>query len=167
MATSVTRRTFLSRSARAAALAPVLATRQAWSANDRLGMAVIGLRGIGNSHLKRILARPDADCLAVCDVDQEFRQRAAETVKQATGRKPRVVSDFRHLLDDDAIDAVVIATPHHWHAPIAVRALRAGKDLYLEKPRQPRVPGGDECWPIPPRNTAASCSTAPRCARAR
>ena len=133
----LTRRNFLSRSARGAALgalAPVLATRRVWSANDRLGMAVIGLRGIGNSHLKRILARPDTDCLAVCDVDVEFQERAAATVMQATGRKPRVVSDFRHLLDDDAIDAMVIATPHHWHAPIAVRALRAGKDLYLEKP---------------------------------
>ncbi|MYC81336.1 MAG: Gfo/Idh/MocA family oxidoreductase [Acidobacteria bacterium] len=133
----LTRRTFLSRSARGAALgalSPVLAARRAWSANDRLGMAVIGLRGIGFSHLKRILAGPDTDCLAVCDVDREFRERAVETVKQATGRKPKAVVDFRHLLDDPAIDAVVIATPHHWHAPIAVRALRAGKDLYVEKP---------------------------------
>ena len=105
-------------------------------------MAVIGLRGIGFSHLKRILSRPDAVCLAVCDVDQEFRQRAAATVKHATGRKPRVVGDFRHLLDDPSIDAIVIATPHHWHAPIAVRALQAGKDLYVEKPASHVVPGG-------------------------
>ena len=137
MLNPLTRRTFLSRSARGAALGalgPVLAARRAWSANDRLGMAVIGLRGIGFSHLKRILSRPDTDCLAVCDVDAEFRQRAAATVKQATGRKPKVVVDFRHLLDDPSIEAMVIATPHHWHAPIAVRALQAGKDLYVEKP---------------------------------
>ena len=79
----LTRRNFLSRSARGAALGalgPVLATRRVWSANDRLGMAVIGLRGIGNSHLKRILERPDTDCLAVCDVDVEFQERAAATV---------------------------------------------------------------------------------------
>ena len=100
---TLSRRTFLSRSASGAALGalgPVLAGRRAWSANDRLGMAVIGLRGIGFSHLKRILSRPDTVCLAVCDVDREFRRRAAATVKQATGRKPRVVGDFRHLLDD-------------------------------------------------------------------
>ena len=80
---SLNRRTFLSRSAHGAALGalgPVLAARRAWSANDRLGMAVIGLRGIGYSHLKRILSRPDTVCLAVCDVDAEFRERAAETV---------------------------------------------------------------------------------------
>ncbi len=68
MLKSLSRRTFLSRSARGAALGalvPVLAARRAWSANDRLGMAVIGLRGIGFSHLKRILARPDTVCLVV------------------------------------------------------------------------------------------------------
>ena len=68
MLKSLTRRTFLSRSARGAALGalgPVLAARRAWSAKDRLGMAVIGLRGIGYGHLKRILSRPDTVCVVV------------------------------------------------------------------------------------------------------
>ncbi len=134
---SLTRRSFLSQSVQGAtlgALSPFLSAGSSWSANDRLGLAVIGVRGIGYGHLKRILSRPDTVCLAVCDVDREFLQRAGATVKQETGRMPKMVSDFRRLLDDPSIDALVIATPHHWHVPMAVRALEAGKDLYLEKP---------------------------------
>jgi len=65
--------------------------------------------------------------------------RAAKTVKETTGEEPALVGDFRRLLDDRRVEAVVVATPHHWHCPIAVRALGAGKDVYVEKPAS--------CWP--------------------
>ena len=55
-------------------------------------------------------------------------------MQQASGKAPRAEGDFRRVLDDPSIDAVIAATPHHWHAPIAVRALEAGKHVYLEKP---------------------------------
>jgi predicted dehydrogenase len=60
--------------------------------------------------------------------------RAEQTVKESNLKSPALVGDFRRLLDDKAVDAVIIATPHHWHGPIAVRALQAGKDVYVEKP---------------------------------
>src|SRR5262249_44766572 len=62
---------------------------------------------------------------------------AAAAVEKAQGKAPAVVDDFRRVLDDQAIDAVFVATPHHWHAPIALRALQAGKHVYVEKPASP------------------------------
>ena len=77
-----------------------------------------------------------------CDVDQSMLDRESKKVHDATGQWPKLAKDFRHVLDDPSIDAVVIATPHHWHVPMAVRALRAGKDVYLEKPGSHRFREG-------------------------
>ena len=104
------------------------------SANDRVSVAVVGLRGMGRGHVDRLLKAPDAVCASLCDIDQSMLDREQEKVFQATGKRPRGVKDFRHILDDASVDAVVVATPHHWHVHMALPALRAGKDVYLEKP---------------------------------
>jgi predicted dehydrogenase len=97
-------------------------------------VGLIGVGGMGLGHVKRLLDRQDATVAAVCDVDQQMRDRAADAVRQATGKSPATIGDFRKLLDDKSIDAVVVATPHHWHCAVAMRAMEAGKDVYLEKP---------------------------------
>ena len=102
--------------------------------NDQIQVAVIGVRGMGGGHIKRLVNRSDVHLAALCDVDRQVLARGGQAVHDAKGYKPRLVADFRRVLDDKRIDAVVIATPHHWHCPIAIPALQAKKDVYLEKP---------------------------------
>lgn len=123
------RRDFLSA---AAALAAAGATRG--SPADQVSLAVIGVNGIGHSHVRNLVKRADARISTICDIDQSVAERAGQTVQQATGGTPKLESDFRRVLEDQSIDAVIIATPHHWHCPIAIRAMQAGKDVYIEKP---------------------------------
>ncbi len=101
---------------------------------DQVVLASIGLNGMGHHHLGHLAARSDVRIACLCDVDDRVLGRSAETVKKIGREPPRLVRDFRHVIDDTSIDAVVVATPHHWHVPIAVRAIHAGKDVYLEKP---------------------------------
>ncbi|MDA2926390.1 Gfo/Idh/MocA family oxidoreductase [Acidobacteria bacterium AH-259-G07] len=101
------------------------------SVNEQLALAVIGLNGIGHVHVRNLTERSDVRIACLCDVDEKVLSRAAHTVKEASRKTPKLVPDFRQVLDDPAIDAVVIAAPHHWHCPIALRALQAGKDVYL------------------------------------
>src|SRR5262245_1438514 len=128
------RRTFLTGAVSAglgAAAATVLADPPP---SERVVCAVIGVRGRGRSFYGPLAGRPDTAVAAVCDVDANVLAEAAAAVEKAQGRAPRAVEDFRRVLDDPAIDAVVITTPHHWHGPIALRALQAGKHVYVEKP---------------------------------
>lgn len=102
----------------------------------------IGVGGQGGGLLGGFLSVPLGQCLAVCDPFKDRRERAAQRVEQTyaadrgsgTYRGCRTYSDFRELLACDDIDAVVIATPDHWHVPLALAAIRAGKDVYVEKP---------------------------------
>ena len=103
------------------------------SPNQRLNVAVIGMNGMGHFHVKTLANRTDAHLKTLCDVDPAVLQRAAQTVKEAAGTTPKLEGDFRNVVADPSLDAVVIATPHHWHAPIALRAMKAGKDVYVEK----------------------------------
>ena len=99
-------------------------------ASERVGVGHIGIGGMGGSHLHHFARHPAFPSVAVCDVDSNHRDRAAKRV----GDRCKTYKDFRRLLDDRDVDAVVIATPDHWHAVIAVRAAEAGKDIYCEKP---------------------------------
>ena len=132
----INRRELLAASIGGAATATVRAGSfsRAASANDQIQVAVIGLHGKGGDLLRRLLKRDDVRVVGICDVDQQVLAGARETAENATGRSPQPVEDFRRLLDNPSIDAVVVATPNHWHCPIAVRALQAEKDVYLEKP---------------------------------
>lgn len=136
----LSRRQFLGRSAKnaagvAAGMVGLSATvAVAAGAMSRLRVAVIGVRNQGR-HLATLLAEePGIEVAALCDVDQNLEAAARKAVKDVSGREPRWEADFRRVLDDSTIDAVVIATPDHWHAIMGVLACQAGKDVYLEKP---------------------------------
>ena len=116
------------------AAAGIAIRTSAASPNGKVSVAVVGVNGRGHSLSRHLAQRSDTQIMALCDVDQSVRERAAQTVHGINGSKPRLVGDFRQLLHDDTIDALVIATPHQWHIPMALPALAAGKDLYLEKP---------------------------------
>ena len=133
----IPRREFLARSTAGAALAAastVAIRTSSASPNGQLGVSVVGVRGMGSGHIDRLLRRDDVRITAICDIDQAIAERAGQTVHRKKGFTPKLVEDFRNLFDDDSVDAVVVATPHHWHANIAIRAMQAGKDVYCEKP---------------------------------
>jgi len=105
------------------------------SPSRRLTMGAIGLGGQGMHNLKSFLTFEDVRVLAVCDVDPGHRQTAKNTVDTAYGNKDcTAYSDFREVLARRDLDTVLIATPDHWHALIAIEAAKAGKDIYCEKP---------------------------------
>jgi len=147
-----TRREFLENSmfATAAAVAasngvPLSANdeTQSRSANEKLGVAVLGVRGRGNSHIGAFTGRKDTEVLYLCDPDSEVgARRLAEAAKKQGGRAPKWVADMRVVMDDPAVDIVTIATPNHWHALAAIWAMQAGKDVYVEKPVSHNVSEG-------------------------
>jgi predicted dehydrogenase len=102
--------------------------------NETITCALIGSGGRGSFRMGLALKIPDVAIATVCDVNARHRARAGSVVEQARGKAPRAEGDFRRVLDDPSIDAVIVATPHHWHTPIVVRALAAGKHVYVEKP---------------------------------
>jgi predicted dehydrogenase len=136
------RRQFLEDTLLAAAalsLAPTSKTfaddeKQSPSANEKLGVAVAGVHGQGNGHLKAYLSRKDVEVLYIVDPDEKIGQQHAEAAALRQARKPRYVPDLRTTLDDKSLDLVSIATPNHWHALAAIWAMQAGKDVYVEKP---------------------------------
>ncbi len=104
------------------------------AANDKVVVGLIGCKGMGFNNLKAILAQPGVECGGLCDVDSNvLNERAAET-EQITGKKPRLYADYRKMLDEKDIDAVIVGTPDHWHCLQMVDACDAGKDVYCEKP---------------------------------
>jgi hypothetical protein len=101
---------------------------------ERLRVAIVGVNGRGKSHVAAWLAQPDADLVTICDCDPGAFVRLCEKGFDRSRRVPDFTTDFRRLLDRKDIDVVSIATPNHWHALMAVWAMQAGKDVYLEKP---------------------------------
>ncbi len=138
MPQSLTRRGFLGGAAGAgiALTMPLDKARGAiLGANEKIVVAVIGTGGRGTDHCKTLAGRAGVEVGYVCDVDKSHIDRAAGVVsKQQPGRAPKTAADFRNVLQDKSVDAVVIATCNHWHAPIAILACAAGKHVYVEKP---------------------------------
>jgi predicted dehydrogenase len=121
-------------SAAAAAAPRVFAAEQpSTSPNERLTVAVIGVRGRGGDHAQAFASRPDCQIAYICDADREVGARVAKKFAK-DGREPKCVEDMRRIFDDQAVDVVSIATPNHWHSLAAVWAMQAGKDVYVEKP---------------------------------
>jgi predicted dehydrogenase len=126
MSAEYSRRTFFSLAAAAAVTAV--------AANDKVDVAVIGLGGRGANHMDEYANLPDANIVAVCDVNQEALERGQARVEKATGKKPKGYSDMRQVFDDKEVQAVSMPVPNHWHALATVWACQAGKDVYIEKP---------------------------------
>jgi predicted dehydrogenase len=135
----ITRREFLDSVAVSAAGLALGSTAKSYAriagANDRLNFAVIGLNGRGYAHLASLKANKNLTRIAyVCDVDSNILKKFAEATEHEMGEPAKSEKDFRKILEDKTVDAVTIATPDHWHAPMAIAALQAGKHVYLEKP---------------------------------
>lgn len=129
---SLSRRTFLSRTA-AAAAAPWIRLSSA-SPSDSIVVGLIGCRSMGFGDLANHLRLPDVACGGLCDVDGEILAQRAADVEERTGARPRLYGDYRRLLDEADVDAVIIGTPDHWHCLQMTDACSAGKDVYVEKP---------------------------------
>lgn len=104
------------------------------SAADRVRVALIGCNGMGFYNLQDHLKVPGVECAAICDIDESVLTRRAAEVTRLSGKVPKQVKDFRHIIDDKSIDVVIVGTPDHWHCLPTVYACEAGKDVYVEKP---------------------------------
>jgi predicted dehydrogenase len=144
--TAMNRRTFLDRAQKTGLAAGLTILSNAASvrgtpASEKIVLAVVGVRGRGSQHGPAFASRPDCRVAYVCDVDSNlFASRARAIADAHGGRSPKCVQDFRRALDDKSVDAMVIATPDHWHVPAAIWSCQAGKDVYVEKPLS------HNCW---------------------
>jgi predicted dehydrogenase len=138
----VPRREFLRRGGLAAAAGfafPMVVNRRVLAGSltpppsEQIRVGVIGLGGQGTANLKALLKEKTAEIVAVCDVDKDHLAKA-QVLGGPNARPYRAVADYRRLLDDQGIDAVLVATPDHWHALPTIEACLAGKDVYCEKP---------------------------------
>ena len=105
--------------------------------NERINMAVIGIRGQGGGHINNwctLKENRNVRLKTICDVDEQFFAERSKTIFDKTGEKPLTEWDMRKVFDDKEIDAVSIATPNHWHALATIWACQAGKHVYVEKP---------------------------------
>jgi len=132
MAKEVTRRTFVGAGLGVAAglAASTQAKAQTTSANEKIRLGFIGTANRGGQLMDAFLVHDDCEIVAVCDVDQN----AIDSAQKKIDGKADAYKDFRKILERDDIDAVVIATPDHWHAIQTIMACDSGKDVYVEKP---------------------------------
>jgi len=145
---SINRRQFLDRSGKtglavAAGLTILDDPRSARAAaeNDKIALAMVGVRGRGNNLAQGFIERGDCQVVYVCDVDGKLGEaRAKEIGERQGGKTPKFEQDFRKMLEDKSVDAVVVATPDHWHVPATIWSCQAGKDVYVEKPLS------HNCW---------------------
>jgi predicted dehydrogenase len=124
------RRYFFGVSAAAAAATRVKAAPP----SDQVNVGIIGVGGRGRALIGDFHRVPGASIRQICDADQSSLEKAAAVIQKAGLPQPQTTNDMRRLLEDKSIDAVVISTPDHWHAPAAILACDAGKDVYVEKP---------------------------------
>ena len=111
---------------------------KAWSSeilpSDNLNVALIGCRNMGFGILQHHLSNPGVNCVAICDIDDSILRDRSEELRKKFNQSPKLYKDFRKLLEQKDIDAVIVGTPDHWHCLITVSALQAGKHVYCEKP---------------------------------
>ena len=131
-----TRRDFLRQSAALGVGLGLMGSRRshAIAPSDKIRVACIGVRGRGYSVMRSFAAEPDCEITHVCDVRESVRAQRGAQVKEQTGRMPTLVNDYRELLNNKSIDALMVATPDHWHALLTIEGCLADKDVYVEKP---------------------------------
>jgi predicted dehydrogenase len=135
----ISRRKFVNNAALTTAGVAIGATAKSYAqimgANDRVNFAIHGLNGRGYAHLSAIKNNGNkAHITHVCDVDAKILDKFMGQATQELGYTPTPETDFRHVLASKDVDAITVATPDHWHAPMAIRGLQAGKHVYVEKP---------------------------------
>jgi predicted dehydrogenase len=120
---------------------PAFAAPAASAPSNRVRVGVMGVshnavfgEGRGTHLAKTLVTLPGVEVAYVCDVDETFVAKAVDDLSRKQSKPPQGVKDFRRILDDKSIDAIVIATPDHWHTPAAILACAAGKHVYVEKP---------------------------------
>ena len=137
------RRNFLQKSALSAAglgLSPLFGSAHGaifgqTAPSNKVKVALIGCRSMGFSNLSNFLKYPEVECVALCDIDDEWLNKRAADVEKSTEKKvPHLYKDWRKVIDNKDIDAVIIGTPDHWHCLPTIYACQAGKDVYVEKP---------------------------------
>ena len=102
---------------------------------NKVKVALIGCRNQGWSNLSTFLQYPEVECIALCDIDDEWLGKRAAEVEKKSGKKPaQLVKDWRKVIDNKDVDVVIIGTPDHWHCLPMIAACEAGKDVYVEKP---------------------------------
>jgi len=121
----------------ASGMFPVLSSKsykKIIGSNDRVNVCVMGANSRGFAHAENFSRQPNCSVIHICDVDSRVIEKTVAKVQEIGNNKPKGFSDIRKSLEDKDLDAVVIAAPDHWHAPAALMALKAGKNVYVEKP---------------------------------
>lgn len=140
MSVRCTRRSFLEASAAGAAftaaqtLSASLAAEDKTSPNEKMLVGVMGVNGRGSALARSFAQHPGAEVAYVCDVDERALGKGVGAVDGVQKSRPQEVRDFRRMLDDPAVDVLVVAAPNHWHAPATILGCAAGKHVYVEKP---------------------------------
>jgi predicted dehydrogenase len=101
---------------------------------DKIQVALVGGNSMGWSDLSSFLKNPEVECVALCDVDRNVLNKRTDDIVKMGRQKPKLYIDYRKMLENKDIDAVIIGTPDHWHCLILCNALEAGKHAYVEKP---------------------------------
>ena len=134
------RRTFLKQTGEVAAVTAAVSTlhgvhTEAAQKNETVHLGIIGCGGIMGHHVKGIAERKEDVSIAwLCDVDPRQIAKMNQHLVGFQSTQPKQTKRYEDVLEDKTVDAVIIATPHHWHAPIALNAMAEGKDVYIEKP---------------------------------
>lgn len=115
-------------------LSPLFVNGKAFMPSEKINIALIGCKNMGFGNLQNALKLPGVHCAALCDVDENIINSRSKDVEKIQGKAPRLYKDYRKLLDNKDIDAVIIGTPDHWHCLPFVAACQTGKDIYVEKP---------------------------------
>jgi len=133
---TITRREFLESSAGTSLAAGIASTcpSRVLGANDRIVVGLMGAGGRGTQLLEWFAARPDVEVAYIADPDQSRSEACAGKIVKITGKRPVLTQDFRRMLGDRNVNAIINATPDHWHALGTILACQAGKDVYVEKP---------------------------------
>ena len=131
----INRRTFIKATAAVAAAGPFIRTSATTrSPNGTINVAVVGVRGRGQSHYTNFAKIPNVRVTTLCDIDERVFPEALAKLGRVTKEKPKTEMDLRRVLDDKEIDVIAIATPDHWHALATIWGCQADKDVYVEKP---------------------------------
>ena len=115
-------------------LEAIASSKRKVSAIDKVRVGLIGANGMGFNDLQSFLKNPEVECIAMCDIDRNVLNRRTDDLVKMNVARPKLYVDYRKMLENKDIDAVIIGTPDHWHCLILVNSLEAGKHAYVEKP---------------------------------